>query len=357
MKRHINILMLLLLITATLFMFTGCSKKGQKPPVAETEVANEENEFDPFDPSLLPEDVYRVRRGDQLAVRFLYNPELNIDSVRVRDDGYVTFPVINDVEVVGKTANELTEEVRGLYKLWVEKSGYGKYMRAGDEIQLRFTYNPHLNQRTVVRPDGKVSLLKLREVQAEGLTFEQFEKNVFEGYSKYIKDLEMSLYLLNSRTRKLYTAEGNITVIVTNPQPKEIFVGGEVFKPTVISFRDWMTPLQALSMAGGLKDSANGAGVVYITRDKEGHALTAWLDLDDYLRKGAKKNLYLRHGDILVVPRSGIARLNLAVRQYIRDTLPIRTHFAFTYAVDDDEIFNEGTEQQQTTQEPGETQQ
>lgn len=332
MKRHYNILILLACITAILFMSGGCSKKGTKPPEAQIDV---QKEFDPFDPSLLPEDVYRVRRGDQLAMRFLYNPELNVDAVMVRDDGLVTFPVIGDVEVVDKSSKELTEEVSQLYKAWVERSGYGKYMRAGDEIQLRFTYNPHLNQRTVVRPDGKVSLLKLREVQAEGLTFEQFEKNVFDGYSRFIKDLEMSLYLLNSRTRKLYTADGDITVIVTNPQPKEIFIGGEVVKPSVISFRDWLTPLQAISQAGGMKDSANGAGVVYITRDANGDAITAWLNLDDYLKKGVKQNLYLRHGDMLIIPRSGIARLNLAVRQYIRDALPIQTHFAFNYAVND----------------------
>lgn len=350
MKKHnYTTLVLLICITSFLIIFPGCSKKGQTPPEAEIDL---QKEFDPFDPSLLPEDVYRVRRGDQLAVRFLYNPELNVDAVRVRDDGFVTFPVIGDVEVVEKSSNDLTTEVSGLYKDWVERSGYGKYMRAGDEIQLRFTYNPHLNQRTVVRPDGMVSLLKLREVRAEGLTFAEFEKNVFNGYSKYIKELEMSLYLLNSRTRKLYTAEGNITVIVTNPQPKEIFIGGEVFKPSVISFRDWMTPLQAINQAGGFKDSANGAGVVYITRDANGDAITAWLNLDDYLKKGVKQNLYLRHGDMLIVPRSGIARVNLAVRQYIRDTLPIRTHFAFTYAVDDDDIYNDGNDQQDDAAQP-----
>lgn len=310
-------------------LLTACSSTGQRPPA--TTITEEE--FDPFDPALLPAEVYRIRSGDGLSVRFLYNQELDVNTIQVREDGNISLPVVGDVPAAGKTAGELTDEVRSRFATYVSESGHGTVLKAGDELQLRFTYEPQLNQRIIVRPDGKASFLKIGELQVEGVTFTAFEKQLVEAYSKFLRAPDMGLFLLTSRAHKIYAGVGEITVLVTNPQPKRAFIGGEVGAPRMIEFRDWLTPMQAIAEAGGYKDSADGARVIYITRDGEGKALTTRLNLDSYLQGGRKLNLYLRHGDVLYIPRSGIAKLNLAVRQFIRDALPLQTDAGFSYVL------------------------
>lgn len=316
-----------------LFLLTACGSSGVRPPAA---VVDEE-EYNPFNPDLMPPEIYRIRSGDGISVRFLYNQELDVPAMQVREDGNVSLPVIGDVPAAGKTAAEVTEEVRTRFQTYVSQSGHGTMLKAGDELQIRFTYEPQLNQRIIVRPDGKASFLKIGELQVEGVSFSEFEKQLREAYGKFLRMPDMGVFLLNSRVRKIYADVGDITVLVTNPQPKRIFVGGEVGAPRLIEFRDWMTPMQAIAEAGGYKDSADGARVIYITRDAEGQALTTRINLDSYLQGGRKLNLYLRHGDVLFVPRSGIARLNLAVRQFIRDAMPLQTDAGFSYVLNAEE--------------------
>jgi len=321
---------LLAVIVMTALLAAGCASSGMSPP-AVTDGPEDEASFNPYDPSQMPKAEYRIRRGDGLSLRFLYNSELNISNMQVREDGMISVPVIGDVAAAGKTPAELETAIQISFADFIERTGHGSSLKAGDSMQIRFTYNPQLNQRVVVRPDGMVSLLKLGEVKADGVTFSDFEKNVLEGYRTFIRDPEMSIFLLTTQTSRIYADAGDLSVLVTNPQPKEVFIGGEVGNPTVIRFTDWMTPMQALSQAGGLEPGSDGSRVVYITQGPQGEAITSLINLDDYLNSGRKLNLYLRHGDILLVPRSGVAKLNLAVQQYIRDALPISTSFGFSY--------------------------
>lgn len=337
----------LVAILVSITLLSACASGGMTPPGQDAAaVARDDSEFSPYDPGKMPKMEYRIRRGDGLSIRFLYNSELNVSNIQVRDDGMISVPIIGDVLAVNKTTSQLTNDIRAGLKEFVDESGHGNFLKSGDILQLRFTYNPQLNQRIVVRPDGKVSLLKLGELQADGVAFSDFEQQVLTGYKDYIRDPEMSMFLLNTRTSRIYADAGDLTVLVTAPQPKEVFIGGEVGNPAVISFTDWLTPLQAISQAGGLQPGADGGRVVYITQGEQGEAITTLVNLDAYLQNGAKANLYLRHGDILIVPRSGIAKLNLAVQQYIRDALPVSTSLGFSYPL---RQFNSNEEQNDST--------
>ena len=329
MRNRLGILSLAIAaaVAASALLVSGCAT-GAKPPATEIP---EHEAFDPYAPVPSPPH-YSIRRGDMLSVHFLYNPELSIDRVPVREDGKISLPVIGDVAAVDRSPERLTEDVRRRYLEYVEESGYGTYLRAGDEIQLRFTYNPQLNQRAYVRPDGGVSLLMIGDLQADGIPFAEFEQTVREGYAQYIQGPELSIFLLSTNTRRIFTEPGDITVLVHTTQPKQVFVGGEVMMPKVIEFRDWLTPWQAIMQANGLTDRADPRRAIYITRDEQGRAVTTKLDLSAYVHSGYRNtSLLLRHGDLLIIPRTGIAKLNLFVEQYIRNTLPISTSLSFSY--------------------------
>jgi polysaccharide export outer membrane protein len=59
--------------------------------------------------------TYRIQRGDQLAIRFYRNPELNIDLI-VRPDGMISLPLINDVSAADSSPQELGRDLEGRYK-------------------------------------------------------------------------------------------------------------------------------------------------------------------------------------------------------------------------------------------------
>jgi protein involved in polysaccharide export with SLBB domain len=334
-KRQKTALAILAALTAAaLAVCAGCSS-GMKPPRQEP-AGEQVAEFDPF--SRPPgEQDYLVKPGDSIRVHFLYNPELNVDGTTVRSDGKISLPVIGDILVAGKTAGNLTEEVRADYGNYISSSGHGRVLRAGDELQIRFTYNPQLNQRAYVRPDGKLSLLLLGELQADGVEFSRFEEKVKQGYAEFIKEPEISIYLLSTPTKKIYTDVGDITVMVAGSRPKQVFVGGEVKDPKLIEFRDTLTPLQAVYQAGGILESGSLGNVILLTRGNDGGALAAKINLAAYMKSGVERtDLFLRDGDVLIVPRTGIAKVNLIIKQYVRDLLPLESSFSFSYLINQD---------------------
>jgi len=336
MRNELVKAVLALLGAAVLAALAGCAS-GRVPPEAPSGAVSEET--DPFAREEPTED-YRVRPGDTIRVHFLSNPDLNVNSAVVRADGKVSLPVVGDLLVAGKTSAELGVEVREAYNDFVERSGYGKLIRAGDELQLRFTYNPQLNQRVFVRPDGKVSLLLLGELLAEGVPYGDFEATVRTGYAKYIKEPEISIYLLSTATKRIYTGEGDITVMIASTQPKQIFVGGEVMEPAMLEFRDRLTPLQAIMRAKGLKETADPKRVIYITQGPSGGAIATKINLAAYIQRNEElTNIFLRDGDVIIVPRTGIAKLNLAVRQYVRDAMPLESGLGFSYLINRDWVW------------------
>jgi protein involved in polysaccharide export with SLBB domain len=103
-------------------------------------------------------------------------------------------------------------------------------------------------------------------------------------------------------------------------------VGGEVASAKAVPFEGYLTVLQAIMAAGGTKETADLSRVVVLRRGP--FEQTEWIQTDLISpRDGAslKNDVTLKSGDVVLVPMSGIAKLNLWVKQYIRDVLPVQT--------------------------------
>src|ERR1039457_5509621 len=133
-----------------------------------------------------------------------------------------------------------------------------------------------------VRPDGKISLPLLDDVQAAGLTPKQLAESVTEKLKKYI-------------------ADPHVTVVVTSINSKRIFMVGEVMHPGATSMLPNMTVLQALSSAG-LSQFANTKRI-YVLRTENGKQRKLPVNYRQ-LVKGAQieQNYLLQPGDTIVVP-------------------------------------------------------
>lgn len=180
----------------------------------------------------------------------------------------------------------------------------GYIIRPGDQLELDFYLNPEFNDQVSVRPDGKVTLRVVGDQKAAGLTPQQLALNLDKAYESELRSPGVSVHVRNSPFR-------------------QVFVQGEVSKPGAFPLESGMTALQAITEAGGLTADA-GSSAVLIRRDAcgvpRGQKFNVATAMDDP-SKG--EDVALMPRDIVVVPRSGIANLDLWVRHYIRDLLPV----------------------------------
>ena len=110
-------------------------------------------------------------------------------------------------------------------------------IQAGDQLDIKFFYNPELNETVTVRPDEKISLQLLDDVRAAGLTPTQLDETLTLRYAPVLK-------------------EPAVTVIVRSFTGQRVYVDGEVNSPGLFNLTAGMTALQAVINAGGLRETA-----------------------------------------------------------------------------------------------------
>jgi polysaccharide biosynthesis/export protein len=134
-----------------------------------------------------------------------------------------------------------------------------------------------------VRPDGKISLPLLNDVQASGKTAMQLADTIRDGLTKYITSPQ-------------------VTVIVTEINSRRVYCTGEITRPGAMSLLPNMTALQAISSCGGFTQFARIKGI-YILRNENGSQVQLPFNYKDVVRgKRPDENILLKSGDIIVVP-------------------------------------------------------
>jgi protein involved in polysaccharide export with SLBB domain len=132
---------------------------------------------------------------------------------------------------------------------------------------------------------------------------------------------------ITAEVNKRYAAElvnPQVTVAVKEFSGLKVYVGGEVNNPGLQEYRGGLTTLQAVVAAGGFKDSASLKSVVLIRRGDAGEPIGSVVNLSRVLKKADfKQDAPLAPADIVYVPRSGIAKVNLWIDQWIRKNIPI----------------------------------
>lgn len=150
-----------------------------------------------------------------------------------------------------------------------------------DVLQIDVWKEPEITRTIPVRPDGKISLPLLHDVQAAGLTAMQLAVNIRDGLTKYLNNPQ-------------------VTVTVTQINSRRVFVTGEVAKAGALPLLPGMTVLQALASSGGFTQFAKEKGI-YILRTENGKQVKLPYNYKDVL-KGSKEDVPLQAGDVIVVP-------------------------------------------------------
>jgi polysaccharide export outer membrane protein len=150
-----------------------------------------------------------------------------------------------------------------------------------DVLQIDVWKEPEITRTIPVRPDGKISLPLLDDVQAAGLTAMQLAGRIREGLTKYLTNPQ-------------------VTVTVTQINSRRVYVTGEVTKSGALPLLPGMTALQALSSSGGFTQFAREKGI-YILRTEKGKQVKLPYNYRDVL-KGRQEDVVLQAGDVIVVP-------------------------------------------------------
>jgi len=161
-------------------------------------------------------------------------------------------------------------------------SGGPKYLIGPEDIlHLSVWDNKDLTMDVTVRPDGKISLPLIQDVQAEGLTASELSDVIHQKLQPFI-------------------LEPQVAVIVTQVNAPKVFVLGNVAKPGSYPLRSDMSVLQALSVAGGFTPFASQKNIK-VVRTIRGKQEVRKVNYFDVVDEGSG-NYLLKPGDIIVVP-------------------------------------------------------
>ncbi len=152
-----------------------------------------------------------------------------------------------------------------------------------DVIDISVWKEPELTRTVPVRPDGKISLPLLNDVQAAGLTPTQLAEQITESLKKFVTNPQ-------------------VTVIVSQINSQRIYILGEVNRAGAYPLLPNMTILQGLSSAGGFTQFAN-LKKIYMFRMENGKQVKYPFNYKDVISgKSPDENVMLKAGDTIVVP-------------------------------------------------------
>jgi len=152
----------------------------------------------------------------------------------------------------------------------------------GDKLRIEVYKDPQLSQSVQVRPDGKITLPLVGDVEATGKT----PLELRDGLAKSLKEF------MNNPT---------VTVIVVEAVSSQVTVMGEVSKPGSLQIFGPTNIVQVIAMAGGFKEFANTKDVRVLRQKGNGGVETLRFNYRELINGDAKPVL-LRSGDTVIVP-------------------------------------------------------
>lgn len=152
---------------------------------------------------------------------------------------------------------------------------------AGDKLRIEVYKDPQLSQSVEIRPDGKITLPLVGDMEATGLTPIELRDQIAKQLKEYITN-------------------PTVTVIVVEAESAHAYVMGEVAHPGAVPLHGPVTVVQAIAMAGGFKDFANTKDVKILRPNGSG-VQTLRFNYKDMLNGDVKPPM-LHSGDTVIVP-------------------------------------------------------
>jgi polysaccharide biosynthesis/export protein len=184
----------------------------------------------------------------------------------------------------------------------------------GDVVEIRFFYNPELNEKVQIRPDGRITLALIGELELRNKTTAQASNELENAYKNYLKT-------------------PSVTVQVEEFGSQKIFVGGEIMRPGMIPLTGKLSVLDALISAGGFRPTATLDTVMLLRRKEDGTAeaiqKVSLRSVGNQAPEAAQ--IILRSFDVILVPEKRVSKIDRWVDQYLRQMVPVQMGAGFSY--------------------------
>jgi len=166
--------------------------------------------------------------------------------------------------------------------------GYGlssDYVIGPEDLLIITVWKNEALSRTLpVRPDGKISLPLLHDVQAAGLTPMQLRDKLANALGEFLPNPE-------------------VAVTVSDVRSYRVSVLGEVQKPGVLQLKADTSVLEAIALAGGFRDFASPGKIMILRKDASGVTHKIPFNYNRVVKDNkSQDNVTLKSGDVVVVP-------------------------------------------------------
>lgn len=154
----------------------------------------------------------------------------------------------------------------------------------GDILAIQVWKNETLSRMVPVRPDGKISMPLLHDIQASGLTAMQLRDKIAAALAEFLPNPE-------------------VAVSVNDVRSLRVSVLGEVQRPGVLELRGTTTILEAIAMAGGFRDFASPSKITVLRNDEHGKTERLRFNYNRAVAASSdQENFTLKSGDVVIVP-------------------------------------------------------
>jgi polysaccharide biosynthesis/export protein len=151
-----------------------------------------------------------------------------------------------------------------------------------DMLMITVWKNDALSRTLPVRPDGKISLPLLYDVQAAGLTAMQLRDKLASAFGEFMPNPEVAVSVMEVKSYR-------------------VSVLGEVQKPGVLQLKADTTVLEAIALAGGFRDFASPGKITILRKDSNGATQKIRFNYNRVVKDG-ENNVTLKSGDVVLVP-------------------------------------------------------
>jgi polysaccharide export outer membrane protein len=165
-----------------------------------------------------------------------------------------------------------------------------------DKIEVQYRYTSEYNTLAPVQPDGYASMPLIGQVKVAGLTLEEAATAISKKAGERLNDPEV-IVLLKEYVKPFFT------------------VAGEVAKPGRVELHGPVTLVEAIALSGGFKDSAQRTQVLLLRKSSQDMAQVKVFDLRKLMSpSGIREDITIQSGDMLVVPRNAVSKIEPYVR-------------------------------------------
>jgi polysaccharide export outer membrane protein len=172
---------------------------------------------------------------------------------------------------------------------------------------------PEYDQQITVQPDGRIFLVGIEKaVMAQGLTMGELQATVTKEYAQ----------LIQPDGGRFFVSVQFLTSTKAEWVPDQVYFSGQIRRPGPIPYRRGFTVMQAIAQAGGWLGTANESRVVLLRMTADGRTVSRELDLGAVIAHTGD-DVELFPGDVVHVPLSFIAQLNIWMDLWIRGLIPI----------------------------------